>query len=357
MEPPSAGSELPTDAFDYALPADRIAQEPLAERDQALLLHCRPNGVMEDRRFTDLPALLAPGDLVVANDVRVRAARLRGTRAGGGAAEILILERLAGSDRFVCMVRPGRRLTTGDEVHMPDGMVARIEERAPGHPGARVVQLQADDGNVDDAIERHGEMPLPPYIRRRLDDRERYQTTYSSGPAVAAAAPTAGLHFTPSVRDALVERGVGWTTVHLDVGLGTFAPIRTDRIGDHSMHVERFELSPATAAAIAATRRRGGRVVAVGTTSVRVLETCAAGNGQVLPKTGETGLYLRPGMPVRVVDALLTNFHQPRSSLLVLLGALMGMSAWRAAYDHALTRSYRFLSFGDCMLAWIRRDS
>jgi S-adenosylmethionine:tRNA ribosyltransferase-isomerase len=220
------------------------------------------------------------------------------------------------------------------------------------------VTLDAAAGDVDGAVERCGTIPLPPYIAGTLDDPERYQTVYSrASPPSSAAAPTAGLHLTEALLDALVAHGVQRTTVRLEVGLGTFAPIRAEDPADHVMHEERFELPEAAARAVRTTRERGGRVVAVGTTSARVLETLATVDGGVTAGAGTTRLFLRPGTPLRVVDGLLTNFHAPRSSLLVLLAAMIGMQRWREAYEHALGHGYRFLSFGDCMLCWRQAEA
>ncbi|MFN2452427.1 MAG: tRNA preQ1(34) S-adenosylmethionine ribosyltransferase-isomerase QueA [Candidatus Dormibacteria bacterium] len=341
--------------YDYELPADRIAQQPAPRRDGARLLHLTPGGRYADHQVTDLPELLRPGDLLVANHTRVRAARLRGHRdPEGGAVELLVLAALGG-DSFACLVRPGRRLRPGARVRLSAEFGAVIGEPSGGHPGARTVRFEAAGGDVVAAIERHGTAPLPPYITEPLRDPERYQTVYAAGEPASAAAPTAGLHFTAELREALVRRGVAWTSVDLEVGLGTFAPIQATDVRDHRMHAERYRLGAATVEAVDRARRRGGRVVAVGTTAVRTLETCASGDGRVAGGAGLTELYLRPGAPVRVVDGLLTNFHQPRSSLLVLLACLVGQETWRRAYAHALASGYRFLSFGDCMLCWTRQ--
>lgn len=343
---------LDTALYDYDLPEERIAQTPLAERDASRLLHVPPGGAaLEDRGFRDLPALLREGDLLVLNDTRVRAARLRTRTEHGGAVEVLVLQAL-GDGRYACLVRPGRRLRPGRTVRFGGGLSATVECDSPGHPGARLVRFHSDTGDIDAAIERLGTVPLPPYIHESLPDSERYQTVYAQSPPQSAAAPTAGLHFTPAVLEALRHKGIATTTVRLEVGLGTFAPIRSGRVDDHEMHEERYELPPPAAAAIAATRERGGRVVAVGTTAVRTLESCATEGGLVEPRQGATRLFIRPGTRFRVVDGMLTNFHAPRSSLVVLVSAFIGTNRWRAAYDHALRSGYRFLSFGDCMLCW-----
>lgn len=343
---------LDTALYDYDLPEERIAQTPLAERDASRLLHVPPGDAPpEDRGFRDLPDLLRDGDLLVLNDTRVRAARLRTTTEHGGTVELLVLQAL-GDGRYSCLVRPGRRLRPGRTVAFDGGLSATIEGETPGHPGARLVRFDSQDGDSDAAIERLGTVPLPPYIHTDLPDSERYQTVYAQSPPQSAAAPTAGLHFTPRILDALHTKGVRTTTVRLEVGLGTFAPIRSDTVDAHEMHEERFELPPQAAEDIATTRSIGGRVIAVGTTAVRTVESCATPGGTVAPQSGATRLFLRPGSAFHVVDGLLTNFHAPRSSLVVLVSAFIGTNRWRQAYDHALRHDYRFLSFGDCMLCW-----
>jgi S-adenosylmethionine:tRNA ribosyltransferase-isomerase len=339
---------LPADRFDYALPADRIAQTPLEPRDASRLLHLEPGGALTDHVFTELPELLRPGDLLVANDTRVRAARLLGRNESGGPAEVLLLERV-GPNRFSALVRPGRRMRDGTRVHVGGRLLITVVGPAQGHPGARVVVLEAD-GDLDAVIDSVGTAPLPPYIRTPLTDPQRYQTLYASGPPASSAAPTAGLHFTAGVQDELAQRGIGWAALQLDVGLGTFAPITADDVRSHRMHAERCTLSAETAARIARVRAAGGRIIAVGTTAVRTLESHVGEDGVLRPGTFATDLFITPGHHWRVVDGLLTNFHQPRSSLLVLLAAFIGDQAWRRAYEHALAQGYRFLSFGDCML-------
>ncbi|MDQ6855666.1 MAG: S-adenosylmethionine:tRNA ribosyltransferase-isomerase, partial [Candidatus Dormibacteraeota bacterium] len=242
-------------------------------------------------------------------------------------------------------------LGTGSRVRVGERLCITVTGRAEGHPGARAVLLEAD-GGVDDVISQVGQAPLPPYIREPLRDPERYQTLYATGQPLSSAAPTAGLHFTPRVQRALADRGVGWATLQLEVGLGTFAPITVDDVRSHRMHAERCTLPPATAALVDTVRARGGRIIAVGTTVVRTLEANADQRGALHPGTLATDLFITPGHRWRVVDGLLTNFHQPRSSLLVLLAAFIGDESWRRAYGHALAHGYRFLSFGDCMLCW-----
>ncbi len=335
--------------FDYALPPERIAQEPLAERDASRLLLIRENGELEDRWFIELPDLLRPGDLLVANETRVRNARLRGVDAHGREVELLVLERRS-EGSYLCLAGPARLAAPGAVIRIGEHLHATVIGPSGAHPGGRWVTFDAED--ADAAIEAAGDAPLPPYIHEALADPSRYQTLYATGAPDSAAAPTAGLHFTTRVMERLRERGIGWATLRLDVGLGTFAPIRSESIEDHEMHEEQYALSAATVEAIATTRRANGRVIAVGTTVVRVLETCASDNGVPHAGTGRTRLFIRPGHQFRVVDGLVTNFHQPRSSLLVLLNSFVGEERRRAAYSHALQGEYRFLSLGDCMLCW-----
>ena len=345
------GVDVATDDFDYDLPEAAIAQTPLQRRDGSRLLLVDSQGALNDRQFADIAELLRPGDLLVGNETRVRHARLHGRREGGGNAELLVLA--PHGDGYACLVRPARRLPPGTCIDIDGELRATVGGPLSGHPGARHVRFDSP-GEIEAAIERLGEAPLPPYIRERLADQDRYQTTYASGPAASAAAPTAGLHFTDTVRQALRQRGVDWTTLRLEVGLGTFAPIRTETIDAHVMHEERFDLPAATAARINETRAAGGRIIAIGTTSMRVLESCGDSTGAITARSGSTALYIKPGFSFNVVDGLLTNFHQPRSSLLVLVAAFIGVDVRQAAYQHALDAGYRFLSFGDCMLCWRR---
>lgn len=339
-------SATPTDLFDYRLPSGAIAQGPLAERSSSRMLVLGEGGALADDWVSGLPAQLRAGDCLVLNDTRVRAARLRG-RSGDRAAEILLVSELD-PGRHLSLVRPARRLKLGDTVSGL-GWRAHLVALWSAHPGGRVVDVEVEPGIDLNAV---GELPLPPYIRQPLADPERYQTVYSAGAPLSAAAPTAGLHLTQALLSELVTRGVRICSVRLEVGLATFSPIREASIEAHQMHRERFQISPDAASQIMQTRARGGRVVAVGTTVVRCLESSPDGRGGVLAQSGETGLYLRPGSSFQVVDGLLTNFHQPRSSLLVLVAAFFGGPRVRAAYAHALAQSYRFLSFGDCMFGW-----
>lgn len=331
-----------TDDFDYPLPPDAVAQRPVEPRSAArMLVDLDPAAPPAHHTVADLPQLLAPGDVLVVNETRVLPARLALRKESGGAAEVFLLEPehetaagLAAGAAWTALVRPGRRLPPGTRLLADDGTpVVRVGERLDDD-GLRRVELLAD-------AEAHGRVPLPPYIHERLADAERYQTVYARS-ARSVAAPTAGLHLTPEVLEAVRARGVAVHTVDLAVGLGTFRPITASRVDDHTMHEERYTVPEET---LAACRDATGRVVAVGTTTVRALESAARG-----APSGRTDLFIRPGFDFRFVDVLLTNFHQPRSSLLVLLSAFAGHDRWQRLYREALADGYRFLSFGDCML-------
>ncbi len=340
--------------FQFELPERLIAQRPLAERSASRLLHMnRTSGELVDRLFRDLPDLLRPGDLLVFNNTRVIPARLYARKPSGGQVEILI-ERLIDAGRAVVQMKVNRKPAIGDEllVSSSDGRSEqrlarlRIEGREEGF-----WTLGVESGpNWSELLETVGHMPLPPYIQRADEeaDRERYQTVYGQVPG-AVAAPTAGLHFDEQVLAALDRRGIGkaWCTLH--VGAGTFQPVRSDRLEDHQMHAEWLEVSPELVAAVERTRAEGGRVVAVGTTTIRCLETAAAG-GRLEAFTGDSRLFIYPGYEFRVVDALITNFHLPGSTLIMLVSALASREAILAAYRHAVEQEYRFFSYGDAML-------
>jgi S-adenosylmethionine:tRNA ribosyltransferase-isomerase len=346
--------------FDYDLPAERIAQTPAEPRDSArmLVLH-RAGGSIEHRRFRDIVDCLVPGDRLVVNRSRVIPARLRGRKASGGAVEVLLLHPLAEARTWACLirgrVRPGTRLSFGDTDTPSDSAVDT--DSAAGHDGATVVAVAADgtrevrfDRSIEARLDRLGEVPLPPYIKAPLADPGRYQTVYAEAPG-SAAAPTAGLHFTPELIADLMARGIDWSTVTLHIGLDTFRPVEAEAVADHQIHREWAVLDADTAEAIRATRRAGGRIVAVGTTTVRVLETAAGrSGGEVEPFAGWTDLFITPGYAFRAVDALITNFHLPRSSLLMLVAAFAGKDRIDRAYAEAIREGYRFFSFGDAML-------
>jgi S-adenosylmethionine:tRNA ribosyltransferase-isomerase len=345
---------MDTAEFDYELPEARIAQVPAEPRDAARLLVDRRSGV-DHCRVADLAELLDPGDLLVVNTTRVLPARLHLTKRTGGAAEVLLLEERAdlGPGCWEALVRPGRRLPPGTELRPADdsGDLTVVVGDDLGD-GLRRVEVSTSGADVRDAIRRAGAVPLPPYITAPLADAERYQTIYADRDRDdSVAAPTAGLHFTPRVMTALAGRGIEVATVELVVGLGTFRPIAADKVEDHQMHAERYRVPSATLDRCEDVSARGGRVVAVGTTVVRALESAAATGGL----EGHTELFIHGEFPFAVVDRLLTNFHLPRSSLLAMIDAFVGRERdgarrWRTLYDAALADDYRFLSFGDAML-------
>jgi S-adenosylmethionine:tRNA ribosyltransferase-isomerase len=342
---------LSTADYDFHLPPELIAQAPLAQRDASrLMVVDRRSGTITHRRFSDLPDIVASGDLLVVNRSRVVKARLLGTRVGSGApAEIFLLQPL-GDGRYEAMVSPGGKLKPGRSVEVTPGFT--VEILAVTERRTRVVQLHVDQslGSVEDAIERHGHVPLPPYIERgdEASDVERYQTVYARE-AGSVAAPTAGLHFTPALLDALTERGVLRADVVLHVGAGTFKPVETDDPAAHPMHEERYLVPEDTARAVAETKDAGHRVWAVGTTSVRTLEASAEASGVVRAGAGETRIFIRPPAHPRVVDALITNFHLPRSTLIMLVASFLGYDLTMHAYHEAISERYRFYSYGDAM--------
>lgn len=310
----------------------------------------RATGHLSHHVFRDLPDLLDPGDLVVMNRSRVFPARLLATRPGGGAAEVLLVRSL-GNDVWEAMVRPARRLRPGTRVRVDATLEVEVQDAPPLPDGRRLVRLLAATGNATDEIERLGHIPLPPYIHRpdRPDDRARYQTVYAREPG-SVAAPTAGLHFTEALLDQLRSRGIDLAEVVLHVGPGTFRPVQAEDVAAHTVPAEPFVLPEATASAIDAARARGRRVVAIGTTTTRVLETRADDAGRVTPGVGETALVIAPPFAFRAVQALVTNFHLPKSSLLLLVSAFAGRERVLAAYESALRAGYRFYSYGDAML-------
>ena len=361
---------MKTDAFNYDLPASHIAQEPLIQRDASRLLALdRRTGRIAHHAFSDIITFLRPGDILVANDSRVMPARLYGRKASGGQVELLLLEQ-SDPQQWLALAG-GKKLVEGVEIQLLDAagqetnITATITAVLPG--GQRHILFSQP---IAPHLPTLGRTPLPPYIQRPITDGERYQTIYAR-PSGSAAAPTAGLHFTPDILLALRDKGVLFETVTLHVGLDTFKPVQADEVGDHAIHSEWVQLTPAAARRINETKLAGGRVVAVGTTSVRVLETAAwrsanvwgslQGVSQQPPPgfcpwkpvaavEGRTDLYIYPGYHFRVVDALITNFHLPQSTLMMLVSAFAGITPIRAAYQAALDHDYRFLSFGDAML-------
>lgn len=347
--------------FDYELPAGRIARAPAPVRDRArMLVYTRASGARAHREVRDLVEYLRAGDLLVLNDTRVLPARLFARRASGGRVEFLFVEPCApGATVWRALARPARRLRAGERLAVEGGgftlrLVAREEDAGGGEAPAWQLELEDGAGRARDPLEalaEVGHVPLPPYLEREdaPEDAERYQTVYAARPG-AVAAPTAGLHFTPELLAALEQRGVARTFVTLHVGPGTFQPVKSEDVRAHVMHAERYELGAEAVAAVARAKAAGGRVVAVGTTSVRVLESCARADGTLAAGSGSTRLFLVPGERFRVVDALLTNFHLPRSTLLMLVSAFAGREEVLSLYREAVAREYRFYSYGDAML-------
>ena len=338
---------MKTKDFYFDLPPELIAQTPLERRDASrLMVLDRDTGAVGHRHFYDLPALLRPGDCLILNDSRVLPARLLGHRLpGGGACEVLLLiDR--GDKVWECLVRPGKKLRPGSRISFGDGsLTAEVTEEVEG--GNRLVRFDYE-GIFLEVLDRLGKMPLPPYIKAELQDRERYQTVYARVTG-SAAAPTAGLHFTPELLETLRKGGVSIGTVTLHVGLGTFRPVKEEDITDHDMHSEYCVIPPETADLINRTKAAGGRVICVGTTSCRTVESWAAENGYMEAKAGWTDIFIYPGYRFKVMDALITNFHLPESTLIMLVSALAGREHVLAAYEEAVRERYRFFSFGDAM--------
>ncbi len=337
---------MKTSDFYYDLPPELIAQTPAQERSASrLLVYDRKTKTISDEVFSDITRHLHPGDVLVRNTTRVIPARLFGTRPDtGGKMEFLLLKRLD-AHRWECLVRPGRRAKPGLTYVVSDALSATICE--PTDAGGRVVRF-AYDGVFEEILDRVGEMPLPPYITQRLSERERYQTVYARENG-SAAAPTAGLHFTEALLDTLRANGVLIADVLLHVGLGTFRPVSAENVEEHHMHSEYFEVSESAAATINAARAAGGRIVSVGTTSCRTLESVTDDDGIVHAKSGWTDIFITPGYRFKAVDALITNFHLPESTLLMLVSALCSREEMLSVYAHAVQERYRFFSFGDAM--------
>lgn len=333
--------------YAYHLPEELIAQHPLDRRDDSRLLCLgRGDGAICHRRFRELPQLLRSGDVLVMNDSRVLPSRLLGHREGtGGAAELLLLEQ-KGKDLWETLARPGKKLRPGSRVVFGDGLlVGEVTDTLEG--GNRLVRFSYQGENFFAVLERIGQMPLPPYITERLEDGERYQTVYSRQLG-SAAAPTAGLHFTPELLEALRDKGVQTGFVTLHVGLGTFRPVKAENITDHHMHLEHYTVPEETARLVNAAKAEGRRVIAVGTTSCRTLES-AWKEGALTPGPGSTGIFIYPGYRFQVLDGLITNFHLPESTLIMLVSAFAGYESTMNAYREAVQERYRFFSFGDAM--------
>lgn len=334
--------------FDFHLPEELIAQRPVEPRDASrLLVVPRGGGAFEHRHFRDLAEYLRPGDALVVNETRVMPARLLGARAGsGGAIEVLLLKRLD-RDRWETLVKPGKKARPGQRIRFGEGLlVGTVLENT--EVGGRVIEF-AYEGLFEQVLDRLGQMPLPPYIHERLEDPERYQTVFAREWG-SAAAPTAGLHFTPELLGRLEAMGVQLHKILLHVGLGTFRPVQVEDVLEHKMHSEFYTVEPGTAEALNRVRLGGGRIFAVGTTSVRTLETVTTPEGEVRPGQGWTDIFIYPGYRFKAVDALVTNFHLPKSTLLMLVAAFAGRERMLAAYAEAVAERYRFFSFGDAML-------
>ena len=338
---------MKTSDFNYELPPELIAQTPIPQRDASRLLVLDKNtGAWQHRHFYDLPEYLRPGDCLILNNSRVLPARLLGHRLpGGGACEVLLLiDR--GNKTWECLVRPGKRMRTGAKLSFGDGeLTAEVVEELPG--GNRLVRFDYE-GIFLEVLERLGKMPLPPYIKEELQDQERYQTVYSKVNG-SAAAPTAGLHFTPELLERIAAKGVGIGYVTLHVGLGTFRPVKEDEIEQNDMHSEYCTIPQETADLINRTKVHGGRVICVGTTSCRTIESWAGEDGTMTATGGWTNIYIYPGYRFKVMDALVTNFHLPESTLIMLVSALAGREHVLASYEEAVRERYRFFSFGDAM--------
>ena len=338
---------MKTSDFNFELPEELIAQTPLERRDSCRLLTLDKNtGAVGHHHFYDLPDFLRPGDCLVLNDSRVLPARLIGHRPTGGTCEVLLLVD-RGEGCWECLVRPGKKLRTGAQIIFGQGQLTATIEREL-EDGKRLVQFHYQ-GIFLEILEELGKMPLPPYIKAELENQERYQTVYSKVVG-SAAAPTAGLHFTPELLDNIQEMGVKVCYVTLHVGLGTFRPVKAEDIRDHEMHSEFCMISQETADIINETKRNGGRVICVGTTSCRTIESFAAEDGTMTQRSGWTNIFIYPGYRFKVLDALVTNFHLPQSTLIMLVSALAGHEHVLNAYQEAVKEKYRFFSFGDAML-------
>lgn len=344
---------MKTSDFDFFLPEELIAQTPLERRDASRLLTLdKVTGAVEHHHFYDLPRYLRPGDCLVLNDSRVLPARLIGHRPTGGACEVLLLVD-RGEGLWECLVRPGRKLKPGAQVVFGDGQLTATVE-AEVEDGKRLVRFRYQ-GIFLEVLEQLGKMPLPPYIKEELQDNERYQTVYSKVVG-SAAAPTAGLHFTPDLLQTIRNMGVKICYVTLHVGLGTFRPVKAEDILDHEMHSEFCMISAETAEIINETKRAGGRVICVGTTSCRTVESFAAEDGTMTERSGWTNIFIYPGYKFKVLDGLVTNFHLPQSTLIMLVSALAGREHVLAAYEEAVKERYRFFSFGDAMFISAGQD-
>ncbi len=339
---------MKTSDFYYELPPELIAQTPAQPRDAArMLVYDRATGKTEDRIFRDFPSYLRPNDVLVVNETRVIPARLLGIKEGSGIpVEVLLLKRLD-AHRWETLVKPGRRLREGAEVTFGEGRLRGVIGQTTS-AGGRIVTFTYE-GVFEAVLDALGQMPLPPYIHERLEDPTQYQTVYAKQVG-SAAAPTAGLHFTPELLQSIRDRGINIVPVLLHVGLGTFRPVKAERVEDHTMHEEYYMVTEDAARQINRARESGGRIVCIGTTSVRTLETVADDTGVVHPGAGMTSIFIKPGVRFKATDVLLTNFHLPESTLLMLVSAFIGREQALALYEEAVRKRYRFFSFGDCTL-------
>lgn len=332
--------------FDYVLPQELIAQEPLKKRDTSrLLVADRHAKTIEHRRFYDILDYLKDDDLMVFNNTRVTATRLFGQKETGGRVEALLMKRLS-PGVWEAMVKPGRRVGVGASLIFDNGLVAEVADRT--EESGRILRFSAESGDPEDLISAQGQTPLPPYIHKRLNDPERYQTVYSAIDG-SAAAPTAGLHFTQSLLDNIDARGIRRVFVTLHVGIATFRPVRVENIDEHEMHSETVEISEQSADAINSAK---GRIICVGTTTARALESAAVAKRRVAPMVGDTRLFIRPPYDFKIMEGLITNFHVPKSTLLMLVSAFAGINLVKNAYKEAVRENYRFLSFGDAMFLY-----
>lgn len=339
---------LTTEDFDFELPEELIAQTPLSDRSSSrLLVVDRESGAMEDKHFYDIIDELAPGDALVMNDTRVLPARIYGEKIETGAhLEILLLNNIEG-DSWETLIKPAKRAKVGTKITFGDGRLEAVVEKELEH-GGRIIRFSYD-GIFLEILESLGEMPLPPYIKERLEDPDRYQTVYAKENG-SAAAPTAGLHFTPELLEKIADKGVKLVYLTLHVGLGTFRPVSVDNIADHEMHSEFYRLTEEAAAQLNDVRANGGKIVAVGTTSIRTLETIGTKfDGDIKADSGWTSIFITPGYQFKVVQAFSTNFHLPKSTLVMLVSAFAGRDLTLEAYQHAIDERYRFFSFGDAM--------
>ena len=332
--------------FYYDLPKELIAQHPAEPRDHArLMLYDRKTGEVEHKYFYDLVDELHEGDVLVFNDSRVIPARLHGKRVPtGGKVEVLLLTPV-GDDRWEVLVKPGKKALPGTVIEFPEGMTGTVEDRTDF--GGRIIKFSYE-GNFDDIIDKIGEMPLPPYIHEKMEDPNEYQTVYANERG-SAAAPTAGLHFTEELLQKIRDKGVEEVFVTLHVGLGTFRPVEEENIEDHQMHSEFYSITPQAAEKINKAKAEGRRVIAVGTTSIRTLESAATAKNEIAGKSGWTGIFIYPGYDFKIVDAIITNFHLPKSTLIMLISAFAGRNFILSAYKTAVEQKYRFFSFGDAM--------